>query len=82
MTVYEKQFWCERCRRHISARIHSNGELSDTEIARFSGNAEYRHGLEQHTLCTKCGETITPHTDLDVIIDSGEPKIVCARCAK
>lgn len=81
-TVWEKQFWCDDCKRSHMIRVNSTSELSDDEKAVFFVDGEYADQLRKHSICASCGSNITPHTDLTVVSLRGEWKEICPECAR
>ena len=80
--IYERQFWCEDCKRSHMVKVYSNGELSDGEKSRLFVKNDYGSQLRKHAVCRRCGRNITPHTDIDLVADDGEWREICLDCLR
>jgi hypothetical protein len=80
--IWEKQFWCDDCKRTHIIKVYSTSELSDDEKATFFAKGEYCDQLRKHTVCGSCGRNVIPHTDLTVASVRGEWKDLCPECAR
>jgi hypothetical protein len=80
--IWEKQFWCDDCKRTHVIKVYSPSELSDDDKAAFFAEGEYCDQLRRHTVCGNCGRNVIPHTDLTVVSLKGEWKDICPECAR
>ena len=78
--VYERQIWCADCRRNHVMKLYSRGVLDEREKARFFLPGDYADQLMKHSACGGCGGNITPHTDIDIVVNKDEWQEICFEC--
>ena len=80
--IYERQFWCDDCKRSHMIKVYSNRELSGPEKFKLFVDQDYVGQLRKHAACRQCNRSITPHTDIDLLADDGRWSEICLDCLR